>query len=107
MVKRTVSRPMQTDAFIHDVSTAPWTNVYEQPDVDSSWNTWKVIFLRICDKHAPYKNMTVRGETTPWVTNDYISFAQERDYFNRKAESSGDPELWSKYRTVRNFVNNL
>ena len=98
---------MQTDAFIHDVSTAPWTNVYEQPDVDSSWNTWKVIFLRICDKHAPYKNMTVRGETTPWVTNDYISFAQERDYFNRKAESSGDPELWSKYRTVRNFVNNL
>ena len=55
----------------------------------------------------PTKNMTVRGETTPWVTYDYISFAQERDYFKRKAESSGDPELWSKYRTVRNFVNNL
>ena len=51
--------------------------------------------------------MTVRGETTPWVTDDYISFAQESDYFKRKAESSGDPELWSKYRTVRNFVNNL
>ena len=52
--------------------------------------------------------MTVRGETTPWVTDDYISFAQERDYYKRKAESSGDPELWSKYsRTVRNFVNNL
>ena len=61
----------------------------------------------ICDKHAPYKNMTVRGETTPWVTDDYISFAQERDYFKLKAESSGDPELCSKYRTVRNFVNNL
>ena len=36
-----------------------------------------------------------------------LSFAQERDYFKRKPESSGDPELWSKYRTVRNFVNNL
>ena len=81
--------------------------MYEQPDVDSAWNAWKVIFLRICDKHAPYKNMTVRGETTPWVTDDYISFAQERDYFKRKAESTGDPDIWHKYRTVRNYVNNL
>ena len=38
--------------------------------------------------------MTVRGETTPWVTYEYISFAQERDYFKRKAESMGDPELY-------------
>ena len=80
--------------------------MYEQPDVDSAW---KVIFLRICDKHAPYKNMTVsvRGETTPWMIDDYISFAQERDYFKRKADSTSDPELWSKYRTVRNYVKNL
>ena len=97
-------RRFDPDAFIYEVSTAPWINVYEQPDVDSAW---KVIFLRICDKHAPYKNMTVRGETTPWVTYKNISFAQERDYFKRKAESMGDPELWSKYRTVRNYVNNL
>ena len=41
------------------------------------------------------------------VKDDYISFAQERDYSKRKAESTGDPELWSKYRTVRNYVNNL
>ena len=51
--------------------------------------------------------MTVRGETTPWMTDDYISFAQERDYFKRKADSTSDPELWSKYRTVRNYVKNV
>ena len=47
--------------------------------------------------------------TTGWSTplGRQQSFAQERDYFKHKAESSGDPELWSKYRTVRNFVNNL
>ena len=48
--------------------------------------------------------MTVRVETTPWVTDDYISFALERDYFKHKAESSGNQ---SKYRTVRHYVNNL
>ena len=106
-IKARTYRRFDPDAFNYEVSTAPWINVYEQPDVDSAWNAWKVIFLRICDKHAPYKKMTVMGETTPWVTDDYIQFAQERDYFKRKAESTGDPELWSKYRTVRNYVNNL
>ena len=92
-IKARTYRRFDPDAFIYEVSTAPWINVYEQPDVDSAWNAWKVIFLRICDKHAPYKNMTVRGETTPWVTDDYISFTQEMDYFKRKAESTGDPDL--------------
>ena len=38
---------------------------------------------------------------------DNTQYGFRPDYFKRKAESSGDPELWSKYRTVRNFVNNL
>ena len=52
-IKARTYRRFDPDAFIHDVSIAPWTNVYEQLDVDSSWITWKVIFLRTCDKHAP------------------------------------------------------
>ena len=55
-IKTRTYRRFDPNAFIHDVSTVPWINVYEQPDVGSSWITWKVIFLRICDKHAPYKN---------------------------------------------------
>ena len=35
-IKARTYRRFDRDAFIHDVSTAPWTNVYEQPDVDRS-----------------------------------------------------------------------
>ena len=77
--------------------------------VGAFWVNWKQ--FRWC-RNVDYKE-TIRktdcGERDEdvEVKDDYISFAQERDYSKRKAESTGDPELWSKYRTVRNYVNNL
>ncbi len=67
---------------------------------------WKDLFLGVCDKHAPHTKIRVRGEKTEWMTDEYIGMTYERDDLKQKVEKGKDPELWTKYKDMRNKVNN-
>ena len=65
------------------------------------------IFLDVTDEHTPYKTIKVRGEKTPWVTDEYIALTYERGHLKNRAENSGDSALWSQFKAKRNHINNL
>ena len=98
---------LDTEQFCSDMANQPWHRVTEQTDVDLAWTTWRDIFRGVCDVHAPYKTTTVRGEKTPWATDEFIALTQERDHVKKRAEKTKDAALWSEYKTFRNCVNNL
>ena len=107
MLLREKYKRFDEELFKQDVAKQPWHTIEGMTFIDSAWTRWKSLFLEVCDRHAPYKSMTVRGIRTPWVTDEIITMTQERDHVKRKAEKSQSPVLWHKYRTLRNQVNNL
>lgn len=92
-------------SFLQDISLVPWHCVEAFDHVDDSWSSFKLLFAEVADAHAPLKTVTVRGRSSPWVTDDLISMTWERDHQKRIAEKHKDPISWDKYRKLRNLVN--
>lgn len=70
------------------------------------WDTWKSYFMSCLDKHAPLRNKRIGNRRSPWITNEVKKKMYERDFLKKKAEKTGDDEIWKKYKKVRNSVNN-
>ncbi len=92
--------------FRKDLEIIPWSYIEAFDDVNDIWGIWKDLFLGVCDKHATHTKIRVSGEKTEWLTDEYIGMAYESDDLKQKAEKMKDPELWTKYKEMRNKVNN-
>ena len=62
------------------------------------------IFEHLLNFHAPLKKRKVRNEYSPWITSDIKRSMEERDRMKKLA--SKDPNLWPKYKILRNKVTN-
>ena len=94
-------------SFQDDMEKLDWNECLNSDDIVTAWSTWKVNFLRVCDKHTPLVTRRVRGNKTKWVTDEYISLTHLRDRLKKRAEKQNTNSIWSQYRSVRNYVNNL
>ena len=61
------------DSFINGMSAAPWNIIEMFDDVNDAWDSFKHIFISISDEHAPFKTVTMRGKSSPWVTRGHRS----------------------------------
>lgn len=95
------------EAFIDDISKIPFSCIEGLDDIDLMWYTWKTLFNEVSDAHAPLKTVTVKGEHTPWVTDEFISMTWERDHLKKVAEKHGSLDTWARYKKCRNKLNNL
>ena len=61
MVTRRDFRNFNKDAFLHDMSLAPWGNIeaVDDDDVDNKVTIFENIHREIIDKHAPYRTFRV------------------------------------------------
>ena len=66
--------------------------------------TFHEIFEHLLNFHAPLKKRKVRNEYAPWITSDIKRGMEERDRMKKLA--SKDPNLWPKYKILRNKVTN-
>ena len=73
-------------------------------NVDDTWNSFKSIFLNICEKHAPRRKRRLKNRFCPWVTPDIIEMMYTRDYLHKTAIKSGDTRHWMNYKRVRNKI---
>lgn len=93
--------------FINDLANVDWSDVMVSDDPNVAWDTWKDIFLKCCNKHAPHRTRRVKGYLPPWITPEYKELAHERDYLKRKAQLSNNPPDWKRAKEMRNKVNML
>ena len=67
--------------FVDTIKNINWDNILLCSDVDIAWATWKNLFLKACNMHAPYKEKRIKGSLPEWINGDYlkteISFFQK------------------------------
>ena len=90
--------------FRDDVRSLPLQMINGIDDPDLAWSTWKTLFTEACDKHAPLKTTTVRGDPCPWMSNYVKDMMRQRDYLHCKAIKTKSESDWISYKKLRNEV---
>ena len=93
-----------------------FSDVYHALDVDTAAELLVNKLVAILDIHAPWIVYQQRKHYAPWITKDTIEKMKIRDKYKEEAKemalndgnivSAAQLELWSKYRKLRNSLNN-
>jgi len=85
------------EAFLRDLSNAPWSIIENANDVDDAVYLWEGLFNSVASDHAPIKSKHVKGKQTPWLTNKLLKIQRDRDYHWKKAQKYNNSQYhWPK-----------
>ena len=93
------------DAFLDDISNAPWFLIDIFDDTDDKLDTFNSLFHHILDQHAPVKTVKLRTRPNPFIDDNIRSLMRSRDHWQRLAWQTNDPAIWSGYHNFRREVN--
>ena len=51
----------------------------------------------------PRKNKR-KNRRAPWISDDIVKIARKKKLFYKKAKSSDNADLWSKYKNINNML---
>ena len=64
-------------------------------------------FMDFVNECIPHKDVTIRPNDKPWYDSEIRKYSRKRDRQKSKATKSGLQTDWTKYKLLRNKVNNL
>ena len=64
-------------------------------------------FMDFVNECIPHKDVTIRPNDKPWYDSEIRKYSRKRDRQKSKATKSGLQSDWTKYKLLRNKVNNL
>ena len=82
-----------------------WSEIYEIEDVDLANNFLESRVVDILDSICPYKTVQHRADCKSWLTENTKNLMKTRDMTRERARISGDPQVWTQYKSLRNEVN--
>ena len=106
-IKARSYRNFDVSEFLEDLNQIPWCTIEVADNPDMAWNIFEGLFVPICDKHAPFKNMKIPNKPPPWFDDDYLSLRRDLDFIKSRAQKSKLATDWGAYRAARNKSNNL
>ena len=69
------------DSFLLDLLSSTISDVYNFSETDSALQLWHEAFVKIYDKHAPFKTIWVRHTAIPkWLTKPIQDVIHYRDH---------------------------
>jgi len=92
------------DAFLDDISNAPWSIVDSFEDTDDKLNDFNLLFYQILDQHAPVKTVKLRTKPNPFIKENIRALMRTRDHWQKLATQTNDPAMWSGYRNFKREV---
>lgn len=72
-------RKFNYDNYMHDLIAINWDRFQLIPTVEDAWNYLYTEVTRVIDKHAPWREIKVKGKHLPWISADLINLFNERD----------------------------
>ena len=84
--------------FRHDISNAPWTNVFSKSDVNAATETFNNIFISVANVHTPYKRIKCRTNQPKWITAEFLSLIDEREHWFNVYRRRPSQEIAAKKR---------
>ena len=102
-------RAYDKDLFTEDLAKIDWSKVYRCIDVDNSYLTFNNLFKEACDKHAPFKTITIgrkkNAPRKPWVTPSIVkSIRKKHKLYSAYRTSNFDEVHAKKYKKYRNIL---
>ena len=99
--------------FLRDMGEVDWSEVYMCQDVDISTEILTRKIVDILNIHAPWVVFQKRKYYAPWITKETKELIKNRDDWKRISEENtkignvqAAAEAWSKFKQIRNKVNN-
>ena len=98
-----------TENFLSDLDMIDWDEtVYSQSDVNMMYDQFTSAFVKICDKHAPFKSFrkkNVRYFHKPWLSTDLLKLLKKKDYiYHQTLNNPLNSALKLKLKQMRNKV---
>ena len=101
-------RSFNEENFKTDLRDLDWSDLYSNKNnVQCIWDCFKSKFTSLSDKHAPFISVKRKLNGVPWITDEYIKVARERDFYRKKYKSSSLNSDWDRFKYYRNRANNL
>ena len=98
-------RAYDKDEFSKLLSEANWGEYYCITDPGKAWTFILNNITSILDKMCPMRLFHIKNYRPAWVTNELIEQIKDRDYFYKKAKSTGDSDAWNIAKYLRNVTN--
>ena len=94
------------EAFLKDMSNAPWSVVDCFDDLEDSLNAFnlQLLFNEILDYHAPVKKIKIRNRPYPFVADEIRDLMKTRDHWRKEARKTNNLKAWASYRSLRGEV---
>ena len=73
-------RNFNTENFCADLAKIDWTHVIQAHDVDEAIACFNFEIISIINKHLPFKRIRTRINSAPWVTGEFLSLIDAREY---------------------------
>ena len=65
---------------------------------------WKTIFLDVLNKHAPFTEIKIKGNSLSYITSDIRRLIRQRDCLKKKANKTGSKYLCQADQHLRHKV---
>ena len=97
-------KKMDLKSFKFDLENAPFHVAETFEDTDDILGAWQSLFNDICDNHVPWKEVKIKSQAPPWITNEIRIKMNRRFKLFKLAVASKCPVKWSEYKRARNDV---
>lgn len=106
MVTRRDFRNFDKNAFLLDMSLAPWGNIeaVDDNDIDNKVTIFENIHKEIINKHAPFRTFRVTRPAAPWLTQEITDLMDDRDKYKNKFNLDKNPLTELLFKDLRNKV---
>ena len=106
MITRRDFRNFDKNAFLNDMSLAPWGNIeaVDDDDIDNKVTIFENIHKEIINKHAPFRTFRVTRPASPWMNDTIRDMMDERDKYKNKFNKDKRNETELLYKDLRNRV---
>ena len=75
--------------------------------LDEACDLFTTTFMDLVKECIPCKKVCIRPDDQPWYDNAIRRLSRKRDRMKRTAKASKKSTDWSKYKNLRNYVNNM
>ncbi|XP_068697561.1 uncharacterized protein [Montipora foliosa] len=98
-------KSLSIDAFIDDLSCAPWSTLEVFNDPSEAIEQWYLLFNDVLDTQAPVKSRRVKRPRPPdWFSAEIGVTIKERNRLHKLALAHNNSSNWDAYRHARNKV---
>ena len=92
--------------FVGAVQQLSWLDVYLCEDVDDAVDLLSRKLTDILDELAPMRTIQIITNYSPYISKETLKMMMERDELQRIASETGNRVDWTRYKKLRNKVNN-